>query len=158
MRILGIDPGFDRLGLAVVEGDPSRPTLIWSDCVTPPKGATADRLAAVEDAVRTAITTYTPDAVAIETLFFSTSKTSALGVAEARGVVLATAGQAGLPVREYSPGTVKLAVTGHGRADKTAIARMLPKLLTLPPKKRLDDEFDAIAIAITGLANRNPQG
>lgn len=154
MRTLGIDPGFDRLGLAVVEGDPSRPTHVWSDCVTPPKGAMEERLAAVQEAVASAIQTYAPDVVALETLFFSTNKRTAMQVAEARGAVLAAAGEAGALVREFSPGTVKLAVTGDGRADKTAIARMIPHILTLPPKKRLDDELDAIAVAICALASR----
>jgi crossover junction endodeoxyribonuclease RuvC len=151
-RILGIDPGFDRLGLAVLEGDPSRPQHIWSTCVSPTKGDASDRLAQVYRAVSDAITAHAPQAMALETLFFSTNKKTALSVAEARGVVLAAAGAHDLPVLEFSPGQVKLAVTGHGGADKAAIARMLPHLLTLPAKKRLDDEVDAIAIAIAGLA------
>jgi crossover junction endodeoxyribonuclease RuvC len=154
MRVLGIDPGFDRLGLAVLEGDPSRPTHIWSDCVSPPKGAMEERLSAVQDAVVDAIRTYTPDVLALETLFFSTNKKTAMTVAQARGAVLSAAGDAGIKVREFSPGTVKLAVTGDGRADKRAIARMIPHLLTLPPKKRLDDELDAIAVAMCGLVSR----
>jgi len=157
MRILGIDPGYDRLGLAVVEGDPSRPTVVWSDCVTPAKGPMEERLAAVEAAVRDAITTYAPDALALESLFFSVNKKTAMQVAEARGAVLSAAGTAGLAVREFSPGTVKLAVTGDGRADKVAVARMIPKLVSLLPRKRLDDELDAIAVAICGLASsRSP--
>lgn len=153
-RVLGIDPGFDRLGMAVIEGDASRPTHIWSDCVIPAKGDAQSRLAAVYRAVDEAIQAYTPVALSLETLFFSTNKKTAVGVAEARGAVLAAAGAHGLPVREFSPGQVKLAVTGHGSADKKAIARMIPHLISLPPKKRLDDEFDAIAIAIAGLSTR----
>lgn len=152
MRILAVDPGYDRLGLAVIEGDPSRPTFVWSDCVIPPKGTHELRLACVYAEVAQAIATYTPDALAIETLFFSTNVKTALGVAEARGAVLAAAGAASVPVSEHSPQSVKLAVTGNGRADKAAIARMVPKVIQLPPKKRLDDEFDAIALAIAALA------
>ena len=152
MRVLGVDPGFDRLGLAVVEGNPSKPTLVWSACVTPAKGSPEVRLAAVSAAVARAIKTYTPEVLAIENLFFSTNRKTALKVGEARGAVLATAGAHELAVAEYSPQEVKLAVTGHGAADKTAIARMLPRLLTLPPKKRRDDELDAIAIALAGLS------
>jgi crossover junction endodeoxyribonuclease RuvC len=118
----------------------------------PPAGSAEERLAAVTEAVADAIRTYAPDAVALETLYFSTNKKTALAVAEARGAVLSAAGGAGLSVLEFSPGTVKLAVTGYGNADKKAIALMVPKLLTLPPKKRLDDELDAIAIAIAGLS------
>ena len=154
MRVLGIDPGFDRLGMAVLEGDPSRPNLVWSDCVLPAKGEPAARLSAVYDETRRVLEEYAPDLLALETLFFSTNKKTALQVAEARGAILAAAGNAKVPVREFSPGTVKLAVTGHGSADKAAISRMIPHLLTLPPKKRLDDELDAIAIAIAGLSAR----
>lgn len=154
MRVLGIDPGFDRLGLAVIEGDPSRPTHVWSDCITPTKGPMEERLAAVKRAVTDAIKKYEPDRVALETLFFSTNKKTAMTVAQARGAVLSAAGEAGAPVKEFSPGAVKLAVTGDGRADKTAIARMIPHIIALPAKKRLDDELDAIAVAICGLSTR----
>jgi crossover junction endodeoxyribonuclease RuvC len=153
MRILAIDPGYDRLGIAVVEGDASHPVLVWSGCVTPEKGPSALRLAHVLKAVTEAIVTYTPDALAIETLFFSINKKTAFGVAEARGAVLAAAGTASLPVVEYSPQQVKSAVTGHGGADKSAVARMIPLLLKLPVRKRLDDELDAIGIGITALAS-----
>ena len=155
MRVLGIDPGFDRLGLAVLEGDPSRPAHIWSECVTPPPGTPEERLAAVSQAVDEAIEAYRPDVVAIESLFFSTNRKSAMGVAEARGAILAAAGARGVAIREFNPAQVKLAVTGHGRADKKAIARMVPHLVSLPSKRRLDDELDAIAVAIAGLSVRS---
>jgi crossover junction endodeoxyribonuclease RuvC len=154
MRVLAIDPGFDRLGIAVVEGDPSKPQHVWSDCVLPPKGTPAERLAVVYGAVTDAIRTHQPDIVALESLFFSVNKKSALGVAEARGAVLAAAGAASLLVREYSPQQVKLAVTGYGAADKSGVMTMIPKLINLPPKKRLDDELDAIALGIAALASR----
>lgn len=153
-RVLGIDPGFDRLGLAVVEGDPSKPTHVWSECVSPAKGEPSERLAAIYRAVLDAIERYEPTSLSLETLFFSTNKKTALAVAEARGAVLAAAGAHGLTVREFSPAQVKLAVTGYGSADKKAMERMIPHLIALPPKKRLDDEFDAIAAAIAGLSTR----
>lgn len=152
MRILALDPGYDRLGIAVVEGDPSRPSHIWSDCITPAKGDASARLAEVLSAVQQAISTYEPDALALEKLYFSTNVKTALGVAEARGAILAAAGASDTPVIECSPADVKLSVTGHGRADKKAIAQMVPKLITLPEKKRLDDELDAIAVGIAALA------
>jgi len=153
-RVLGIDPGFDRLGLAILEGDPSKPTHVWSDCVTPPKGKPHERLAIVFQSVSDAIREYGPQALALESLFFSVNKKSAIGVAEARGAVLAAAGLHQLPVIEFSPGQVKLAVTGYGNADKKAVESMVPRLVALPAKKRLDDEFDAIAVAIAGLTVR----
>lgn len=158
MRVLGIDPGFDRLGLAVLEGDPSKPQHVWSECVMPEKGRAAARLAAVYDAVSSAILQYCPDKLSLETLLFSTNKKTAMAVAESRGAILAAAGAHRIPISEYSPGQVKLAVTGHGAADKDAIARMIPHLIMLPPKKRLDDELDAIAVALAGLSDRNLAG
>ena len=152
MRILAIDPGYDRLGLAVVEGDPSRPILIWSDCFFPKKGAVSERLADVSMAVTAAIKKYGPDVLAIETLFFSINKKTALGVAESRGAILAAAGLTSLSVIECSPQQVKLAVTGYGNADKKSIATMVPKLIALSKKKRIDDEIDAIAVGIAGLS------
>lgn len=152
MRVLAIDPGYDRLGLAVLEGNPSRPTHVWSDCVIPPKGARELRLAAVFTAVSEALDTYTPDAVAIESLFFTKNQTTGIGVAEARGAALSAAGMHSIPAHEFSPQSVKLAVTGYGNADKSAVMNMVPRLVTLPEKKRLDDEFDAIALAIAALS------
>lgn len=152
MRILAIDPGYDRLGVAVLEGNPSRPTLLWSDCVVPAKGAREERLGHVSSAIKNAISEYSPDAVAIETLFFNKNIKTGIGVAEARGAILAIAGISKLPVIECSPQQVKLAVTGYGGSSKKAVAEMVPRLLTLTKKKRLDDELDAIAIGITALA------
>ncbi len=155
-RVLGVDPGFDRLGLAVIEGDASKPTHVWSDCVLPAKGEQHERLAAIYSAVIEALDTYSPSVLSIETLFFSTNKKTALMVAEARGAILAAAGARMVPVLEFSPAQVKLAVTGYGSADKKAIGLMIPKLISLPIKKRLDDELDAIAVAIAGLTIRYP--
>ncbi len=152
MRIVAIDPGYDRMGIAIVEGNSSRPTLVWSDCIVPDKGVSSERLATISQAVSAAIKKYAPDILAIETLFFSINKKTALKVAEARGAILAAAGIQSIPVIEFSPQQIKLAVTGHGGADKKSIERMVPLLLNLPKKKRLDDELDAIAIGITALA------
>jgi crossover junction endodeoxyribonuclease RuvC len=153
MRVLAIDPGYDRLGMAVLEGNASKPVYVWSACVTPRKGAPSERLSEVFDAISEALAEYAPDALAIEKLFFSTNVKTALGVAEARGSVLAAAGKARVEVIEYSPQEVKLAVTGYGAADKAAVAHMIPLLITLPQKKRLDDEIDAIALAIAALSH-----
>lgn len=152
LRVLAIDPGYDRLGIAVVEGSPSSPTLLMSDCVVPPKGTRTDRLSAIGRALDAALKTYRPDVVGLETLYFGINKKTALGVAEARGIVLRAAGDAGLPLVECSPSQVKLAVTGYGRSDKKAVAAMIPRLLALPKKKRFDDELDAIAVGIAALA------
>lgn len=153
-RVLAVDPGYDRLGVAVIEGDPSRPVCVWSDVVLPPKGVREARLAVVFSAIREAIETHKPTVLALESLFFTKNQTTGIGVAEARGAVLAAAGLAQLPVLEFSPQQVKLAVTGYGNADKKAVMLMVPKLVLLPEKKRLDDEFDAIALGIAALSTR----
>jgi crossover junction endodeoxyribonuclease RuvC len=156
MRVLAIDPGYDRLGVAVLEGNASKPILVWSECVLPPKGLREQRLEYVHKTIIAVAKKFTPDFFALESLYFSTNKKTALGVAEARGAALAAASTAGLAVREVAPGTVKLAVTGNGRADKKAIARMLPHLIELPKRKQLDDELDAIALGIAALTLGNP--
>lgn len=153
-RVLAVDPGYDRLGVAVIEGDPSKPVLVWSDTILPPKGSRESRLAVVFKAIEAAITEHTPAVLAIETLFFTKNQTTGIGVAEARGAVLTAAGLASLPVIEVSPQHVKLAVTGYGNADKKAVLTMVPKLISLPEKKRLDDEYDAIALGIAALSTR----
>lgn len=153
-RVLAVDPGYDRLGVAVVEGDPSKPVLVWSDTILPPKGSRETRLAVVFSAIEAAITEHTPTVLAIETLFFTKNQTTGIGVAEARGAVLTAAGLASLPVIEVSPQHVKLAVTGYGNADKKAVIAMVPKLISLSEKKRLDDEYDAIALGIAALSTR----
>lgn len=152
MKVLAIDPGYDRLGIAVVEGTASKPVVVWSDCVLPPKGFPEERLAFVQNAVEKAIQQYSPSLFALESLFFGVNKKTALKVAEARGAVLSAASNAGLRVLEIPPVSVKLAVTGNGRADKKAVAHMIPFLTPLKEKKRLDDEFDAIAVGIAALA------
>jgi len=157
MKILAIDPGYDRMGIAVIEGDPSRPSLLWSDCVLPEKGTASKRLAHISRSVTAAIQQYSPDALAIETLFFGVNKKTVIGVAEARGAILTAAGLVDLPVIECSPQQVKNAVTGYGNASKTAVASMIPRLVQLQKKKRLDDELDAIAIGITALATGHTQ-
>jgi len=154
MRVLAIDPGFDRLGVAVIEGNISKPKLLWSTCVEPARGSAPERLGVVFSSVIDAIHTYVPDVLAIEKLFFSTNKKTAMRVAEARGAVLAAAGIAHIIVYEYSPQEVKIAVTGYGNADKKSVMQMVPRLVPLSKGKRRDDEYDAIALGIAALAVR----
>lgn len=156
MKILAIDPGFDRLGMAVISGTASCPEFIYGKCVIPKEGKLPERLAEVFYAVDMAVQKYNPDIVAVETLFFSVNKKTALNVAHARGAVLVAASTNNIPVTEYSPQEVKLAVTGYGNAKKEAVARMVEKLIMLPKQKRFDDEIDAIALGITALAEGYP--
>jgi crossover junction endodeoxyribonuclease RuvC len=153
-RVLGVDPGFDRVGVAVMEGD----DVLFSECIeTNRKLPHAARLAEVGAEVRSAIEKWRPGSLAIEELFFNKSVTNALKVAEARGVILYEAERAGLTISEYSPQAVKIAVTGYGKADKPQVESMVRKLVTLPAKaKTFDDELDAVALCITHLATAKP--
>lgn len=148
--VIAVDPGYDRVGIAVFS---DARTLLHSECFTPPKGEFIERLLGVKERLRELVALYQPRALALETLFFSKNQKTALKVAEARGVILVSAAELGLAVFEYSPQAVKIAVSGHGAADKTAVIGMVEKLVTLERRKRHDDEYDAIAIGITHQAS-----
>ena len=156
--ILAIDPGFDRVGLAILSEEKSKPTLLYSECITTNSKHTRDkRLLTIGTRLDEVIKEWRPTELAIETLFFNTNTTSAIGVAEARGVIIFQAARAGLKLYEYGPQAVKIAVTGYGKANKDQIESMVKRLVVLPKtlSKRLDDEVDAIAVGITHLATRN---
>lgn len=154
MRILGIDPGVERVGIAVIEKTGAKEHYIFSECFkTSAKLSHAERLALIGTEVAAVITTHSPQALAIEKLFFEKNTTTAMAVAEARGVMLYEAAQKGLQVFEYTPMEIKVAVTGYGKSDKTAIMAMVPRLMKLPERKMIDDEVDAIACAIACFAH-----
>lgn len=155
MRTIGIDPGYDRLGIAVVENTGStKEALIYSSCITTSKKLPPhERLKEIGEAVRHAISLHSPESLAIESLFFATNQKTAIKVAEARGVVLYEAARARIPVFEYTPPQIKVAVTGHGRTDKKQVTAMVQRLVNIEQKIRYDDEYDAIAVALTHLAS-----
>jgi len=155
--ILAIDPGFDRIGLAVMKLERDKPKLLFSECFkTDSKEARPERLFSIGRRAKEVIKKWQPETLAIETLFFNTNITSAIGVAEARGIIIYEATRAGMEIFEYGPQTIKIAVTGYGKADKIQMTNMVKKLIDLPEKssKRLDDEIDAIAVGITHLVTR----
>lgn len=152
-HILAIDPGFDRVGLAVLSGTSSKQTLLYSECiVTKPKDSHGKRLKQIGSRIDEVIKEWAPQHLAIEKLFFNQNTSSVMGVAEARGVIIFQAVRAGLEVFEYSPQDVKMAVTGYGKADKGQVEEMTKKLVEITGGKKLDDEIDAIAIGICHLA------
>lgn len=154
MRVLGIDPGYDRLGIAVVEGKRERPTLVFSTCIeTSKKDTFSKRLFVVTQALRDAILTHKPETVAIEEIFFSKNQKTAMLVAHVRGAILYLLEDLGIPFAEYNPAAIKIAVTGEGRADKSQVTDMVSKLVAVPKNDLLDDEYDAIAVAITHLVS-----
>jgi crossover junction endodeoxyribonuclease RuvC len=154
MRILGIDPGVERVGIAIIDKVGGKETFIYSECFkTSAKLSHAERLALIGGEIARVIDEYAPKALSIEKLFFQTNVTTAMFVAEARGVIVYECARRGLPVYEYTPMEIKVAVTGYGKSDKTAIMQMVPKLIKLPVRKMIDDEVDAIAITLTAFAH-----
>ena len=154
MRILAFDPGYERLGAAVLEKQNGKEVLLHSECIrTSTKLTFPQRLKELGSASEALIQKWKPDAVALEEVFFEKNAKTAMQIAEVRGALLYIAASKNLAVYHYTPGEIKIAVTGYGRGTKADIALMVPKLLALPPRKRLDDELDAIAVGITCLAS-----
>ncbi|MES2436429.1 MAG: crossover junction endodeoxyribonuclease RuvC [Patescibacteria group bacterium] len=151
MRIIAIDPGYERLGIAILDKEPrGKEMLVYSNCFfTPKTKAHHERLAMVAEEIARIINEFNPEALAIETLFFSKNTTTALLVAEARGVILAECSRKGLKVYEYNPSAIKIAVTGHGKSDKTQVTAMVERLVAISKPIKYDDEYDAIAVGIT---------
>ncbi|HWB33811.1 MAG TPA: crossover junction endodeoxyribonuclease RuvC [Candidatus Paceibacterota bacterium] len=153
-RVLSFDPGFERLGAAVVEQKSGKDTLVHSECVrTKATLDFPDRLALLGDAVERLLHEYEPDAVALEEVFFERNVSTAIQIGSVMGVITYLARQHGLPIYQYTPLEVKVATTGYGKSDKRAVAAMVGRLVVLPAKKRLDDELDAIAVGLTCLAS-----
>lgn len=154
MKVLGIDPGYDRLGVAVVCKENGKEKVIFSSCIQTNKTMSfTERLSYLGKELQTVITEHRPDVVAIETLFFNKNIKTALLVAHARGVVLYLSTEHNIPLYEYGPQEIKVAVTGYGKSDKKAMMSMVPKLVSNFPEQALDDEYDAIAVAVTHLAH-----
>lgn len=153
MRVIGIDPGYDRLGVAVMEYQNGSETLLHSCCIESDRTQTLhDRIKVIGDAFLALLDQYEPDTLGIETLFFNKNVKTAIGVAEARGVLVYLAKSANCRVFEFGPQEIKTAVTGYGKSDKKAVIDMVTRLVRNAPRKALDDEYDAIAVALTCLA------
>jgi len=153
MKVLAIDPGYDRLGVAIMEYVEGKEKLLFSTCLlTTRTDALPNRLHTLGQAVSQLITEYQPDTMAIETLFFNKNIKTAIGVAQARGMLLYLAKVAGCTVYEFGPQEIKVAVTGYGNAAKDAVYAMVTRLVPDVPAGALDDEYDAIAVGITCLA------
>ncbi len=154
MKVLGIDPGYDRMGVAILEKQNGQETLLFSTCIeTDKKSELDDRLFELGIAFKKLLEEHEPDMVGIENLFFNKNVKTAIGVAEARGIVMFLARSAGAKVLEFSPQEIKIAITGYGKSDKTAVIDMVKRLVKNAPDKALDDEYDAIAVAVTALAH-----
>lgn len=152
MRVLGIDPGSRRCGYGVVSREGGRLTVVESGVLVPGARPMAERLGLLLDGLTAVIGRTRPAEVSIEQIFAGVSPRSALALGQARGVAMAVAARAGLPVFEYQPSEVKLAFTGSGRAGKAQMMRTARALLGV--EAELSDEADAVALAVCHLARR----
>ena len=149
MIILGIDPGFAIVGWSVIESEKGNIRPIAFGAITTPAHTDIEaRLLMIERDLTAVIEKYKPEEMAIEELFFNTNITTAIAVAEARGVIICTAHRLGVKVNEYTPLQVKQAVVGYGRAEKKQVIAMVTSLLKLDKPPKPDDTADAVAIAI----------
>lgn len=154
MILLSIDPGFERLGLAIIQKESrEKEVLLYSECFkTSSKLPHQERLRLIGNKIEDLIVEYKPTQLATEKLFFTSNQKTVIPVAEARGVILYIAGKHNLSIYEYSPPQIKVATTGHGHSDKKQIMTMVPRLISIQKEIKSDDEFDAIAIGLTHCA------
>lgn len=154
MKILAIDPGYERLGIAVLEKDGGeKEQLLFSECFkTSNKIPHPERLGKIHERIEEIIKKFKPKYLAIENLFFNTNQKTAMMVSEARGAIISLCVVRGLEVFEFTPLQIKAAVTGHGRSDKNNLLKMIPLLIKIDKKIKYDDEYDAIAVGLTFFA------
>ncbi|MCD7731375.1 MAG: crossover junction endodeoxyribonuclease RuvC [Oscillospiraceae bacterium] len=149
MRILGIDPGYAIVGFGVLEYDGYKFTPVGFGAITTEAGTEFNiRLKTIFDDMNAVLARFNPDAMAIEKLFFNTNQKTGIDVAQARGVTLLAATNAGVPIFEYTPLQVKQSVVGYGRAEKAQVMDMTRRILGLSAVPKPDDTADALAIAI----------
>ena len=149
MRILGIDPGYATIGFGMVESSGAQVRMVTYGAITTPAGLPLSRrLYQIGSDMEELIGKLRPDVISIEELFFNTNITTGIAVAHGRGVILYAAEKCGIPLYEYTPGQVKLAVTGYGKAEKRQVMDMTRRLLKLRTVPRPDDAADALALAI----------
>ncbi len=148
MITLGIDPGTALLGYGVIDGVDELNVVEFGTVRTSNEQSHSQRLEILFDAICEILSDFRPDVIAVEQLFFARNVSTALAVGEARGVTLLAAARQQVPVFEYKPSEVKLAVAGHGGADKQQIQEMVRVLLRLDQIPTPDDAADALAVAI----------
>jgi crossover junction endodeoxyribonuclease RuvC len=150
-RVLGVDPGTSAVGLAVVQAHPKL-SVLWSETLRTPLGlGLAQRLRRIHWGVREAVRRYLPESLAVERLMWGRNSGSAMAVARASGVIFLAAAEEGVPVEEYAPLEVKMAVTGVGNAPKDAVRRALSKVLGVEGVPDGPDATDAVAVAVCHL-------
>ncbi len=149
LRILGIDPGLATVGFSIVDVEKNKMKLVTCGVIsTPAHTSLSSRLDRIFEDMNELISSFNPNVMSIEELFFNTNITTGIAVAHARGVILLSAYRAGVQVFEYTPLQVKQAVVGYGRAEKNQVIDMVRRILALPAAPKPDDAADAVALAI----------
>lgn len=146
--IMGIDPGTNRIGYGIVRISGKKTSYITSGLIEIKEKYCPEQLKTIHNRLKEVATRHSPDAAAVEKLFFSKNKTTAMSVAEARGVILLTLSLLDIPIIEISPNEVKSSVTGYGQADKKAVLKMVNLILGSKDFNPIDDTSDALAMAI----------
>lgn len=154
MRVLSVDPGFERVGIAILDKINGKEILIHSECFKTKKElAFSERLRLIGEKIEEIAKNFNPNFLAIETLFFTTNQKTAMKVSEARGVIIYSSVKNKMEIFEYTPLQIKIAVTGYGKATKDQVEDMTKKILKIKnTEKKIDDEMDAIAIGICHFA------
>ena len=153
MRVVGVDPGLTRCGLAAVEGGPGQRARLLEVTVvrTAPDAALAERLCELEAQIEEFVRRHRPDEMAVEAVFSQHNTRSVIATAQASGVATLVGGRRGLPVAAHTPTEVKAGVTGNGRADKQQVARMVTSILGLSGPPKPVDATDALALSLAHL-------
>ncbi len=154
MNFLGIDPGTQRIGYGVVKTEGSSICLVDAGILPIRNKREGAALLEAKRGVDALLKKYKPQSVGVETLFFSKNQKTAIAVAQARGVILLSAEERGVPVREYGPNQVKLGIAGYGSADKKAVLKMVRLILHENDLEVIDDASDALALAIIASGDR----
>lgn len=150
MRIIGIDPGYATVGFGVVDYDGRTFAVVnFGAITTTPDSPFPERLQTIYRDMLEILSLYKPDALSMEKLFFNTNHTTAIDVAQARGVIMLSAVESGVSVNEYTPLQVKNSVVGYGRAEKKQVQEMVRSILRLKEVPKPDDTADALALAVT---------
>lgn len=151
LRVLGVDPGFGRTGLGVVDIQSGDSTHVWHEVIETDKDeAFSARLQIVRNDLAEAIRRFAPHCAVVESLFFQTNVRTAMKVGMARGVILLALEDANVPIVEITPGQVKQGICGYGAADKKQVQDMVKRILRLDKAPKFDDAADALALAIVG--------
>lgn len=149
MIILGIDPGYGLVGFGVIEKIEGNIKVLDFGCITTPKEKKlSERLEIISQCMKILIDKWKPDEIAIEKLFFNKNITTGIPVAQARGVIILSAQERNIPIYQYTPQNIKMAITGMGNADKHQMQFMVKTLLGLKEIPKPDDAADALAVAL----------